>query len=421
LKGSLQLAAAPVAKGVVGLRQNSGRWFRELRSSEFLRLVTVCSLLLFLTQKTDASGSGYEVVFLGELTESGATTAHALNNHGQVVGESGSVDGTGVSAFTRNSGGTIQALEGLPGGNYSQAFGVNDRGLIVGASDSSSTLRAVVWSLKGKTEEIGTLPGDVASQAMGVNNRGQVVGYSSGANGVHGFLWTKKDGMQGLRGLSVSDYTQALGINDLGDIVGISGAHAVLWIPGQNATDLGMLPGDTTSFAVAINNHEQVVGVSSKSHKTHGFFWSKSGGMSDIGVLAGGNDDSVALGINDAGLVVGQAGDGEGDRAILWTVGQGLQDLNALLSPDSGVHMVCAFAINNRGQIAGFGGPENVHVHHFNAPRAYLLSPSDLRVEGNGRNEGTVPNHQNPDSERAGHGHAAADRASQIESHNTGF
>ena len=371
-------------------------------SPEFFRLVTVCSLLLFLTQRISASGSGYQAVFLGELTESGATTAHALNNHGQVVGESGSVDGTGVSAFTRQSGGTIQALEGLPGGAYSQAFGVNDQGLIVGASDSSSTLQAVVWSAEGKTQEIGALPGDVASQAMGVNNRGQVVGYSSGANGVHAFLWTKQDGMQGLRGLSASDYSQALGINDLGEIVGISGAHAVLWIPGHDAVNLGTLPGDTTSFAAAINNHEEVVGVSSKSHKTHGFYWSKSGGMRDIGVLAGGNDDSVALGINDAGQVVGQAGDGQGDRAILWTVDRGLQDLNALLSPDSDVHMVCAFAINNRGQIAGFGGPANVHVHHFNAPRAYLLTPSNIPVGGNGRDEGTILNQQNPDGNHAG-------------------
>jgi probable HAF family extracellular repeat protein len=409
------------ARGVPVLRQGQGKLPRPLFPPELFRLVIVCSLLLFLAQKIDASRNGYKAVFLGELSESGATTAHALNNYGQVVGESGAVDGTGVSAFTRKPSGTIQALEGLPGGNYSQAFGVNDHGLIVGSSDSTSTLRAVVWTLQGKSEEIGALPGDVASQAMGVNNRGQVVGYSTGANGVHAFVWTKQGGMQRLPGLKTSDYTQALGINDLGDVVGVSGAHAALWIRDEAAVDLGTLPGDMSSFADAINNHDQVVGVSTKSHRTHGFFWSKSTGMRDIGVLPGGNDDSVALGINDAGQVVGQAGDGEGDRGILWTVDQGLQDLNAFLSSDSDVHVVCAFAINNHGQIAAFGGPASVHVHHFNAPRAYLLNPSDVRISGNGHDEMTMPKNQDSDGAHAGHAQAGADRVSSTESHSTEF
>lgn len=395
------------------MRQNLARSFRRLLSPDLIRFAIVCSLVFALTQKIDASGGSYQVVFLGELREAGATTAHGLNNYGQVVGESGGIDGAGVSAFTRKAGGTIQALEGLEGGDYSQAFGVNDHGLIVGASDSSSTLQAVVWMPNGKTQEIGTLPGDTASQATGVNNRGQVVGYSSGASGVHGFLWTKKGGMRGLQGLSGSVYSQALAINDSGEIVGVSGTHAALWIPGQAALDLGTLPGDTTSCAVGINNHGQVVGISSRSHRIHGFFWTKSGGMRDVGVLPGGNDDSVAFGINDAGQVVGQAGDGEGFRAFVWTVEQGLQDLNASVPSEADVHLVCAFAINNHGQIAAYGGPADVHVHHFNAPRAYLLTPSNVRVPDS-RSEKPSMNNQDHEGHHPGTAEIAADHLSEV-------
>jgi probable HAF family extracellular repeat protein len=388
--------------------RSSQRWF----PSDLIKFAIVCSLVLALTRGIDAAGDNYKVIFLGELREAGATTAHALNNHGQVVGESGGIDGAGVSAFTRKAGGTIQALEGLHGGDYSQAFGVNDHGLIVGASDSSSTLQAVVWTPNGKTQEIGTLPGDTASQATGVNNRGQVVGYSSGPNGVHPFVWTKKSGMQGLQGLSGSVYGQAFAINDSGEIVGVSGTHAVLWIPGQEVVDLGTLPGDSTSCAVALNNNGQVVGISSRSHRIHGFFWTKSGGMRDVGVLPGGNDDSVAFGINDAGQVVGQAGDGEGFRAFVWTVDQGLQDLNASLPGDANVHLVCAFAINNHGQIAAYGGPADVHVHHFNAPRAYLLTPSNVRAPDS-RSDKPSMNNQDHEGHHPGTADIAAGHLSE--------
>jgi probable HAF family extracellular repeat protein len=364
-------------------------------SQSLFRLVVAGAMVCLLCHGLGASIRGYRVTYLGELKEAGATFARGLNYRGQVVGDSGAVDGAGAGAFAWKTGGTIYPLGALPGGDYSQAFGINDQGLIVGSSNSSSTVRAVVWSLSGRTEEIGALPGDDASQALGVNGQGQVVGYSSGPSGTHAFLWTQQHGLQSLPGLPRSDYTQAVGINDLGEVVGTSGAHAVLWVPGHPVLDLGTLPGDHMSSGAAINNLEQVVGSSGRSHRVHGFFWTRNGGMRDVGVLPGGTDNSQASGINDAGEVVGQAGDAEGNRAFLWTIGRGLQDLNSLLSADSDVHMVAAIAINDRGQITGYGGPASVHVHHFNAPRAYLLTPSNVRVLKNRRFCGPILNDPN--------------------------
>jgi probable HAF family extracellular repeat protein len=57
----------------------------------------------------------------------------------------------------------------------------------------------------------------------------------------------------------------AMDINDRGEIAGFSalrtGLHAVVW-RGLRIIDLGTLPGDTLSFASAINDHGEVVSFS---------------------------------------------------------------------------------------------------------------------------------------------------------------
>ncbi len=395
------------------LQQRSGG------TQEFLKLLMVVFALTVVPCSIAASiGSrgGYSVTYLGELAEAGATLVHGINQFGQIVGESGGIDGDGVSAFDRKMSGSIEPLEGLPGGDFSQAFGVNNHGLIVGSSNTSTTLRAVLWTLDGKTQEIGTLRGDNSSQALGVNSRDEVVGFSSGPHGTRAFLWTKQGGMRDIGGLPGSDYTEATAINDLGQVAGMSGTagatHAFLWTPGRGMLDLGTLPGDRSSRASALNNFGQIVGASHGSRGTHGFFWTKSGGMRDVGVLTGANY-SEALAINDAGQVVGLAG----DRGFLWTRVRGLQDLNVMLPSDSDVHIVGAFAINGRGQIAAYGGPDHLHTHHFNAPRAYLLTPS-ATVKRRGFFCGpTLPA---PDAQRdlARPADVSADQASQAKSGN---
>jgi probable HAF family extracellular repeat protein len=348
-----------------------------IHSHEFLKLGIVGFLLSLFTHTIGAAG-GYQIVFLGELREAGSTLTHGMNHCGQVVGESGGIDGDREKAFVWKEGSSIQGLEGLPGGDYSQAFGVNDQGLIIGSSNATTTVRAVLWTLNGKIHEIGTLAGDTGSQAFAINNHGQVVGFSSGPQGTRAFLWTKEGGTQNLGGLPGTDYTLATAINDSGQVAGRSGTtvatHACLWVPGRAMRDLGTLPGDRTSQAMAINNLGQVVGFSHGPHGTRAFLWTESEGMVDLGVLPGG-DFSEALGINDAGQVVGMSGGPSGARGFLWTSYSGMKDLNTMLPPDLDVSLAGAFAINDRGQIAGYGGPSHVHMHHFNAPRAYLLTP----------------------------------------------
>src|SRR5260221_911238 len=54
-------------------------------------------------------------------------------------------------------------------------------------------------------------------------------------------------------------------------------------------TDLGTLPGGTTSQAAGINCRGQVVGAASVPQGTHAFTWNHSEGMQDFGTLPGGN------------------------------------------------------------------------------------------------------------------------------------
>lgn len=87
---------------------------------------------------------------------------------------------------------------GVLGGDQSIAYGINDRGQIVGDSnvvDYELPLRAVLWNHDAMTV-LGMLPGasgtSIGSLANGINNRGDVVGMSETASGEwHAVLWPR--------------------------------------------------------------------------------------------------------------------------------------------------------------------------------------------------------------------------------------
>ena len=102
---------------------------------------------------------------------------------------------------------------------------MNARGDIVGYSaDATGARRAVQWTKDGAILDLGTLPGGDFSQALGINSRGDIVGTSTSALGSRAVIWTSADGLRDLNDLVVPSafvLTQAAGINANGVILAI--------------------------------------------------------------------------------------------------------------------------------------------------------------------------------------------------------
>jgi probable HAF family extracellular repeat protein len=92
--------------------------------------------------------------------------------------------------------GVMTDLGTLPGGDSSSATGINDRGQVVGFSNTASADTHAFLFENGAMVDLGTLPGGRSSRAFGINNRGQVVGSSSSATSPfnHAALWTPNHG-----------------------------------------------------------------------------------------------------------------------------------------------------------------------------------------------------------------------------------
>lgn len=149
-----------------------------------------------------------------------------------------------------------------------------------------------------------------------------------------------------------SSTTIATGINDSGQVVGYLAndgpSRAFFWENGV-MTDLGTL-GGSRSFVGGINNSGQVVGGSETGEVTydgspiyHSFRWSQSVGMTDLTPMRDSLISTRAEGINDAGQVIGST---ENNNAFLWENGA-ITDLCQLRQSCS------VYDINNSSQIVG--------------------------------------------------------------------
>lgn len=162
---------------------------------------------------------------LGTLPASGEMVlsyADAINDVGQIVGTSSvgpfTPPETTIHAFLRRTSGKMIDL-GTLGGQYSEAFAINDKGEVVGVA-ATSTLHydnAFLYA-GGVLHDLGNLGGGYA-QAFGINNKTQIVGASGGTTVSRGFLY-QKGAMVALDTLVDPAWTisEARAINDLGQI-----------------------------------------------------------------------------------------------------------------------------------------------------------------------------------------------------------
>lgn len=210
----------------------------------------------------------------------------------------------GLASTANSAAPEYRATEITAGGSRTWAYGINNRGDVVGQGYTPAELPRAYLFADGVVTVIPTLGGWV-NRAQGINDARQVVGSSvtSGDQSEHAFLY----------------YQGAL-------------------------TDLGTL-GGPNSHAEAINASGQISGSSilSPSGPEHAFVYG-AGSMQDLGTLGGAT--SLAADINDRGQVAGwsEGSPGTGGGAFLWTGGV-MTGLGASFA---------AFGINASGVIAGF-------------------------------------------------------------------
>lgn len=140
------------------------------------------------------------MVDLGTLNGIGDSVARDGNNLGVSVGRSFQTDDFDSRHAVRWKGDEIEDLGTLASDDsrYSEAFAVNNSGVITGFSGGDVTTgsarrtRAVRW-IEGTIEDLGTLRADNSgfSDARGINSKGVIVGRSREANGteVHATCW----------------------------------------------------------------------------------------------------------------------------------------------------------------------------------------------------------------------------------------
>ena len=305
-----------------------------------------------------------------------------INNFGQIIGK------TGNKMFQLYLNGEVEVFGSTPIRSYAPVA-INDLGQVIG----NSSLGPFVYS-NGETQ---FLPLDHISQVKDINNSGQVTGeLSFNEPGEHGSKAPRisSDGVVSYlqpfsikpsydqEGNFLHTYQYAIGnsINDSGVIAGSSNfcppndscIRTAFISNGNQIKSLGYLDdGNRYSHATSINNLDQVVGYSFANDKNdkEAFFYD-NGKMKSLGLLPGYND-SHAMDINDLGQIVGtlQINNVYTDNTgFIYQNGQML-NLNNLIPENSGWTLDKPKAINNKGQIVGFGTYNNI------SDVAFLLNP----------------------------------------------
>ncbi|HTT17367.1 MAG TPA: hypothetical protein VMG82_00380 [Candidatus Sulfotelmatobacter sp.] len=376
----------------------------------------LATLLIVCLTPVIATTQVFTVTDLGPLTPTG------INTWGQVVGDYNN------HAYMWTSFGGMKDLGLLPGGTFSVAAAINDRGMVTGTASGpgidpiynvpcSEVIQPFLWTQKDGMIGLGVINADtslgfedcdvVAFTATDINVRGQIIGYTQEAGTIQWALsWTKKDGMI-VFGFDWPP-TFANAVNSTGQIVGqnppnnLCIGHATWW---KNPTAYDLTPGvdlgalgtsdilgmDFSSAANGVNDFGQIVGWSTTgvvsayngtTSPVHAVLWSPQGAIQDLGTLTG-DSSSAASKINLLGQVIGSSGDtlytsaecmGEGyplevsGRPFIWSVRSGMQNLNALIRQNTGWVLGSANDINVWGQIVGEGTLNG-------QPHGFLLTP----------------------------------------------
>ena len=337
------------------------------------KLLTMFILVIFLCFIYCPSAycqPSYNIVDLGSMVGGTRSYGNDINNRGEVIGTA--TIGSSQLAFLY-SGGSITILPTPPGYSDTAGSAINDLGQIGIIAGSYGSQFVFLYtsnnyhSMSSAVENfIGTLE---------LNNNGRAVWFTTGINNSYIYDFSS-------RTTTALNTMQAYSINDSGKIAGFvpyttgpDGQTVILEVSGQQ-TQLGTLGGNY-SQPTQINNLGHVVGLSKITNDaaTHAFLWTPSEGMKDL------NNNSMstyswASSVNIRQEVVGnyRATESSPQRAFVYS-NHTMRDLNDLIPSGSEWVLDGAQAINDSGQITGYGTKNS-------ETRAFLLNPQYTSLIG---------------------------------------
>lgn len=293
----------------------------------------------------------------------------AINNHGHVVG-AGSFDESKIGhAFLYSDGVThdLGAIIGRPSG----AVAINDSGDVAGNYETSTAVRCFHYR-NGTMRDLGTLGGP-SCIAEDMNSAGDIVGMSTNPEGQgFGFVW--QDGTMTSLGTLGGEFSWATAINGKGEIVGYSDG-VFLFADGQmKAVDMPDIWRVCPCFTLeALNDVGDIVGTCPgpygfENQDPVGYLY-RNGTTT---LLVPPEDRSEAHDINNAGVAVGRAYSEDVSGAFVWDEFHGMQELNDLIDPTLELRISEATAINDLGQVVGYG----YRVGDYDWIVAVLLTPT---------------------------------------------
>jgi probable HAF family extracellular repeat protein len=237
-----------------------------------------------------------------------ATTAFGVNDKGAIVGEY--YGQTANNSFYLKGTNFIEFA--YPGAAWTQAEAINDSGVIVGVAGMfAGDTEGFGFVLDNKTFTAINYPGAAATLAFGINKHGEIAGeFDTGSEGSYtktGYLLSK-------------------------------GAFTVIAVPGAVDT-----------IAYSINDSGAIVGTYLASDgSTHGFLY-QSGIYTTID-YPGVYSQNELSGINDSGMMVGAYGEGvQFGHAFIYQSGQ-FTNADVPFGPPA---LIDPGAISNNGVIVG--------------------------------------------------------------------
>jgi len=322
------------------------------------------SLLLCLSGLPTWAAAGYRLTPLDN--GSNGTMVFDLNRRGDVIGMR--TVGSETHAFIWHAGKFTDLHDTIdPASSYTEAAGINDLSTIVGDKFDNFFEG---FLLRGEQVSPIVVDGESEIYPIDINNREQIAVET--ANGSYLVEGTNVQPLEGLPG--GNELIHAVAINERGAIAGNSfafGTRAFLWQNGA-VMDLGVVPGASSSFAYALNDRNQVVGIVNIGAASHAMRWCQ-GVMKLLPRLSPDEAGSSASSINNHGMIVGSTAlslPHYHQTATFW-FGAHVVELDRLVRADDPlkpfVHLSSAQRINDRGDIvaAGTDSRTNARIIYF--------------------------------------------------------